>query len=137
MVAAVTAAVDSHPFARGLGERPSHRRGNSLLPDSFESGKNALGIGLGLLADCLEAGDAFFQRFPSSAWPEQFVEKITEPRFEYVDLGIRGRHARGLIVHHAPRLDIVFDRSADAWPWTGNDVDVVGQGAGFGSGTAR
>jgi hypothetical protein len=72
-----------------------------------------------------------------SAGPEQFIEKIAEPRLEYVDLGVRDRYARGPIVHHAPRLDIVFDRSSDARPRTRNDVDVVGQGASFGSGTTR
>ncbi len=69
----------------------------------------------------------------SSRRPEQFVEKITEPRFEYVDFGVRDRHARGPIVDDAPRLNVVFDRAAKARPGTGHDIKIGRQFAECGA----
>jgi hypothetical protein len=57
----------------------------------------------------------------SSSWPEQFVE--------YVDLGVRDRHARGPIVYDAPGLNVVFDRTTNARSGLVLDGKIVGQDA--------
>ena len=60
----------------------------------------------------------------SSRRPEQFVEQVAEPCLEYVDFGVRDRHARGPVVHDAPGLNVMFDRAAKARPWAGHDIEV-------------
>ena len=69
----------------------------------------------------------------SSRRPEQFVEQVAEPCFEYVDFGIRDRHARGPVVHDAPSLNIMFDRAAKARPGAGHDIEVGRQFAECGA----
>jgi len=63
----------------------------------------------------------------SSARPEQFVKKITEPRFKNVDLGIRDWHTDGPIVDDAPGLNVVFDRAAKARPRIRHDMKIARQ----------
>jgi hypothetical protein len=60
----------------------------------------------------------------SSQRPEQFVEHVAEPRFEYIHLGIRDRHLRGPVVHDAPCLNVVFDRAAKVRPGAGHDIEI-------------
>lgn len=48
----------------------------------------------------------------SSARPEQFVEQIAEPRIEYINLGLRDRHAFGPVVRDGPFFNVVLGRAA-------------------------
>ncbi|MBR1138978.1 MAG: hypothetical protein ACR65X_07190 [Methylocystis sp.] len=61
MVAAVATAFKADALAGGLGEGADHLRGNGLGTGGVEHGLGALGIGLGLVPDGLEAVDAVFQ----------------------------------------------------------------------------
>jgi hypothetical protein len=61
MVAAVAATLHSHPLSRRHRELADHGRRDRPLTRAFEHGLRALGVGLGLIASCLEAGDAVFQ----------------------------------------------------------------------------
>jgi hypothetical protein len=67
----------------------------------------------------------------SSAWPEEFIEKIAEPCFKNVDFAIRDRHARGPIVDNAPSLNVVFDRAAKVRPRTRHDIKIGRQFAEY------
>ena len=62
MVAAIAATVDPDPLARRPGELLDHRGRDRLLPGAFHHRVGALGVGLGLIADRLQAGDALLQR---------------------------------------------------------------------------
>ncbi|WP_242922486.1 hypothetical protein [Caulobacter sp. CCUG 60055] len=61
MVAAVAAAVEADALAGCLGEGADHLRGDGLGAGVVEHGLGALGIGLRLIADSLQAVDAVFQ----------------------------------------------------------------------------
>ncbi len=62
MVAAIAAAFQPDTVAGGCGELAQHLRRHRLLSCVLEHGLRALCIGLGLIADGLEAVDAIFQR---------------------------------------------------------------------------
>jgi hypothetical protein len=69
----------------------------------------------------------------SSARPEQFVEQAAEPCFEYVDFGVRDRHARRPIVDDAPGLNVVVDRTAKAGPRARHGIEIERQFAECGA----
>ncbi|MFE3838340.1 hypothetical protein [Pseudogemmobacter sonorensis] len=62
MVAAIAAAFQPDTFAGGRGEFAQHLRRHRLLPRVLEHRLRPVCIGLGLIADGLEAVDAVFQR---------------------------------------------------------------------------
>ncbi|MBB6254857.1 hypothetical protein [Nitrospirillum iridis] len=62
MVAAIAAAFKADMPPRGFGEVAYHLRGNGLVAGVFKHGLGALGIGLRLIADDLQAVDAVLKR---------------------------------------------------------------------------
>mgnify|MGYP001153125941 CR=1 FL=1 len=62
MVAAIAAAFKADALAGGLGEGADHLGGDGLGAGGVEHGLGALGVGLGLIADSLEAVNAVFER---------------------------------------------------------------------------
>ncbi|MDD2876268.1 MAG: hypothetical protein PHT60_03460 [Acidiphilium sp.] len=62
MVAAITTAFKADMPARGFGEGAHHLRSNGLAAGVLKHGLGALGIGLRLIADGLEAVDAVLER---------------------------------------------------------------------------
>ncbi|WP_219993569.1 hypothetical protein [Asticcacaulis tiandongensis] len=62
MVAAIAAAFQPDTLAGGRGELAQHLRRDRLLPRVLEHGLRPLCIGLGMIADGLEAVDTIFQR---------------------------------------------------------------------------
>jgi hypothetical protein len=61
VVAAIAAAVDPDTLAGRPGEFLDHGGGDRLLPGTFRHRLGAVGIGLGLIADRLQTGDALLQ----------------------------------------------------------------------------
>ncbi len=59
--AAIAAAVDPDALAGGSGEFLDHGGRDRLLPRAFRHRLGAVGVGLGLIADCLQAGNALLQ----------------------------------------------------------------------------
>ncbi|MDO5614495.1 MAG: hypothetical protein Q4G14_14800 [Paracoccus sp. (in: a-proteobacteria)] len=62
MVAAIAAAFQPDTVAGGCGKRAQHLRRHRLLPRVLKHGLCPVCVGLGLIADGLEAVDAVFQR---------------------------------------------------------------------------
>jgi hypothetical protein len=62
MVAAVAAAFKADTLARSTGEFAQHLRRDRLVPRVLKHGLGAFGIGLRLIADCLEAVDTILER---------------------------------------------------------------------------
>ena len=62
MVAAITTPFKADTPPRGFGEVAHHLRGNGLAAGVLKHGLGALGIGLRLIADGLEAVDAVLER---------------------------------------------------------------------------
>ena len=62
MFAAIAAAVDPDALAGGPGEFLDHGGRDRLLARAFRHRLGAVGVGLGLIADRLQAGDALLQR---------------------------------------------------------------------------
>ncbi len=62
VVAAITTPFKADMPPRGFGEGAHHLRGNSIVAGVFKHGLGALGIGLCLIADSLEAVDAVLER---------------------------------------------------------------------------
>jgi hypothetical protein len=62
MVAAIAATFKADIPPRGFGEGAHHLRGNGLAAGVFKHGLGALGIGLRLIADGLQAVDAVLER---------------------------------------------------------------------------
>ena len=61
MVAAIAAAVEPEALAGGFGKGADHLRGDRLGAGVVEHGLAALGVGLGLVPDGLEAVDAILE----------------------------------------------------------------------------
>ncbi len=61
MFAAIAAAVDPNALAGGSGEFLDHGGRDRLLPGAFRHRLGAVGVGLGLIANGLQAGDALLQ----------------------------------------------------------------------------
>ena len=62
MVTAIAAAFKADMPPRGFGEGAHHLRGNGLAAGVLKHGLGALGIGLRLIADGLQAVDAILER---------------------------------------------------------------------------
>jgi hypothetical protein len=62
MVAAITTTLKADMPPRGFGQGAHHLRGNGLAAGVLKHGLGALGIGLRLIADGLEAVDAVLER---------------------------------------------------------------------------
>ena len=62
MIAAIAAAFNPDPLAGRPGELLDHGGRDCLLPRAFRHRLCALGVGLGLIADRLQASDALLQR---------------------------------------------------------------------------
>ena len=62
MVAAVSSSFKPDILPRGFGEGAHHLRGNGLAAGVLKHGLGALGIGLRLIADGLQAVDTVFER---------------------------------------------------------------------------
>nr|WP_323181366.1 hypothetical protein [Kaistia algarum] len=57
----ITASFDPKAAARGLRKRVDHLRRNALVAGAVERHPYPLGVGRGLIADCLQTGDPVFQ----------------------------------------------------------------------------
>jgi len=63
MVAAIATRFKADMPPCGFGEGAHHLRGNGIIAGVFEHGLGALGIGLRLIPDGLQAVDAVFERW--------------------------------------------------------------------------
>jgi hypothetical protein len=63
MIAAVAAASNPYPLAGRGNKLPHHGRRDDLLAVAFERSGRSLRLGLGLIADRLEADDTVLERW--------------------------------------------------------------------------
>ena len=85
MVTAITTPFEADMPPRGLGEGAHHLRGNGVAAGFFKHGLGALGIGLRLIADGLEALDAILERRVADIGHSGFncVVEALEPGFRF------------------------------------------------------
>jgi len=88
----VSAAVDAYPLSGGPGECLDHGGRDRLLPRAFRHRLGAVGIGLGLIAYGLEAGDTL----PSTSFrPLDGGAPSNRRKARYESLARTGGESRG------------------------------------------
>jgi len=106
MVAAVVAAGNPYPLAGRSSELPHHGRRDDLAAIAFEEGGRPLGLGLCLIADRFEAGEAILERRVVQIGHAAFngIVKTFEPQIGFRCLLVRerSRSFRTLIAWRAP-----------------------------------
>ena len=104
MVAAITTPFKPDMPPRGFGEGAHHLRGNGLAAGVFKHGLGALGIGLRLIADGLQAVDAVLERRIADIRKRllQVLTELRDPRSEKKRLGERDAKRWTLTVAFVP-----------------------------------